>query len=355
MSNEIITDQVKDRRWDEFVENHPFGWICHLSGWKQVLEKSFKHMRGHYLVIEDSPGGAIQAALPLFEVRSMLTGRRLVSVPFATLCDPLVSTSGEMDWLLAAAENLSKKLGSSYIEIRTLSSSPLVRNPKFGCSRFFKHHYLLLDREPETLKKSFHRSCIRQRINRAYKSNLTLREAAGEPDLQDFYRLYLMTRKRLSLPPLPYVFFKSLWELFSPSKRVALLLAVQGGRTIAGVVLFKFKGRVSIEFSALDEKYSDVSPVHYLFWESIKSACQEGFRVLDFGRTSPSNVSLMDFKERWGTEVIDLPLFCYPSHLSKRAGVTETSIGYRVVKKLCGSAPEGAFKLIGRFCYRHLG
>ena len=34
-SEEVIEiDPLKDPRWDTFVENHPFGWIVHLSGWK---------------------------------------------------------------------------------------------------------------------------------------------------------------------------------------------------------------------------------------------------------------------------------------------------------------------------------
>ena len=32
-------DPLKDSRWDGFVAGHPFGWVCHLSGWKKVLEE----------------------------------------------------------------------------------------------------------------------------------------------------------------------------------------------------------------------------------------------------------------------------------------------------------------------------
>ncbi|MCP3930149.1 MAG: hypothetical protein GY705_13740 [Bacteroidetes bacterium] len=57
-------DPVKDQRWDKFVKNHPFGRICHLSGWKKVLEASFKHMKGHFFGRLDESGQNIQAALP---------------------------------------------------------------------------------------------------------------------------------------------------------------------------------------------------------------------------------------------------------------------------------------------------
>ena len=88
----IEIDPQSDPRWDQFVESHPLGLICHLSGWKQVLEESFPQMKGRYLAIL-SDDNSIRAALPVFEIRSILTGNRLVSIPFATNCDPLISSN----------------------------------------------------------------------------------------------------------------------------------------------------------------------------------------------------------------------------------------------------------------------
>ena len=87
MTGVVFIDPVSDHRWDKFVESHPYGWLCHLSGWKKVLEKSFSHMRGYYPVLLN--GSEIKAAMPIFQVKSWLTGQRLVSIPFASLCDPL--------------------------------------------------------------------------------------------------------------------------------------------------------------------------------------------------------------------------------------------------------------------------
>lgn len=355
MENVEIIDPVEDLRWDTFVENHPFGWICHLSGWKQVLEKSFHHMKGYYLVIFDDQNNQIKAGMPVFEVKSWLTGKRLVSIPFATLCDPLVSSSEDARKLLDSAINLSKKLGDSYFELRTLSSSSLIHDDRFGGNHFYKHHYLLLENEPEQLKKKFHRTCIRQRISRAMKSELSLREGDGESDLDRFYRLHTITRKKLCLPPQPYNFFKLLLKTFFPTKKMVLLLAEKGGKTIASLILFKFKDRVSTEFAASDETFKDMSPNHLLFWEAIKSAYHEGYKIFDFGRTSPNNESLMDFKRHWGTNVIDLPQYYFPKHIAEKFSREEESAGYRLVKKISEKAPDYALKYIGNFCYRHLG
>ena len=156
MTRITTVDPIEDLRWDKFVKAHPFGWITHLSGWKSVLEKSFSHMKGYYFVLLDESKNKIQAALPIFEVRSWITGRRLVSIPYATLCDPLVSTADEMGLLLKMVQKLSEKLKCSHVEVRTMFSSDLIENNDFGKTDFFKYHYLMVKDHPDKLKKGFH-------------------------------------------------------------------------------------------------------------------------------------------------------------------------------------------------------
>lgn len=355
--NDIITtiDPIKDKRWDKFVEDHPFGWLYHLSGWKQIIEKSFSHIIGHYLVLIDKNNDFIKAGLPIYEVKSWITGNRLVSIPFATFCDPLISNRDEMRNIFEAVLNLSKEIGASHIEINTHESSPLIKDGRLDMMSYHQQHYLLLNAEPEQLKKSFHRSCVRQRIDRALKSNIVLKIGDSESDLQDFYRLYVITRKRFGLPPQPFIFIKNVWEIFSPSKAITLLLAKHNNKAIAGQILFKFKDRVSVEFSVSDESFREMSPSHFLFWEAIKLSYDEGYKIIDFGRTSPNNTGLMDFKRRWGTVMIDMPKFYYPKETRKEDVKKEDSMKYKIMQKICNKAPEFILPTIGRFCYRHMG
>jgi lipid II:glycine glycyltransferase (peptidoglycan interpeptide bridge formation enzyme) len=345
-------DPVNDIRWDEFVEKHPFGWLCHLSAWKQTLEESFTHMKGHYLVILNN--NAIEAALPLFEVRSWLIGNKLVSIPYGTLCDPLISTKNQMEALLEASIDLARQREIPKIEIRAMAACSLIEDKLLAVSSNYKHHYLALKEDPEELKRTFDRTCVRQRISRASKSNLTLKQGSNESDLQDFYRLYLMTRKEKGLPPQPYKFFKLLWDKFSPSKRVTLHLAEYQAQPIAGLLLFKFKNRVSAEASVADNNFRGLSPNHLLFWEAIKSSYGEGFEVFDFGRTSADNAGLMDFKKRWGTKIIDLPYYYYPKNLPLKEGEVKQSRNYKIMNNICRNSPDFALKLIGNFIYHHV-
>ena len=168
-----------------------------------------------------------------------------------------------------------------------------------------------------------------------------------------FYQLYLKTRKRVSLPPMPYRFIESLWDVFYPTGHLTLLLAEKNEKSIAGIILLKFKDRVSAEFAASDESYKKISPNHYLFWEAIKLSYNEGYKIFDFGRTAPTNSSLMDFKKRWNTKIIDLPQYYYPENMVQDSGGRK-SMWYQFISKMCDKAPDPIFKLIGNFSYRHL-
>src|SRR5580658_8386102 len=90
----------EETQWDAFAAKHPLGLIYHRTPWKQVLEQAFPHIRGHFLVLRDNSTGEIQAGLPLYTLKSWLLGNRAVSVPFASFCDPLISSGEEFDQLL---------------------------------------------------------------------------------------------------------------------------------------------------------------------------------------------------------------------------------------------------------------
>jgi len=347
-------DPASDPRWDRFVEAHPNGLICHLSGWKQVLEASFPHMKGYYPVLLDASGGQIVAGLPVFQVRSWLTGNRLVSIPFATLCDPLVTTKDEMAQLLRTALDLYRRSSSSYVEVRTLKASSLVEGCGLSKVSFFKNHCLNLAPGADEVFKSFHKNSIKAMIARAVKSGVSLRIGDNEHDLKEFYRLHSLTRKRLGLPCHPYRFLQLLWRQFHPAGKLSLLLAKKDRAHVAGIILLKFKGRVAFEFGASDDAHFNIGANQFLLWKAIEQAIEEGYKLFDFGRTSPSNDGLMTFKKRWGTEVRDIPHFYFPLDKTQTPQ-NEGSLGYRMMHKLCEITPRNMQKVIGEFCYRHLG
>lgn len=338
-----------DSKWDKFIERHPFGWIVHLSDWKTVLENSFPQMKANYLAIIDPTNNEIRAALPLFEVSSWLTGNRLVSLPFATLSDPLVSNQQDIKILIDAAIHHARKKSFSSINIRLFHSADMVLGMENINSKLYKTHQLLLSNDPDKTKKSFSRN-IRRIIDLIEKSDLGLRIAESEDDVLLFHQVYSKSRQRLGLPTQPYIFLQNIFKAFSPQKRVTLLLAENKGKTIGGLIVFRYKDRVSSEFLASEFEYRHLNTDHFLYWNAINMSCREGFKFYDFGRTACNNISLSEFKRRWGTTELELPEYGNPQEISR-----EETNGYKLIQGLCKNSPTPVYKSLSWFCYRHLG
>jgi hypothetical protein len=355
MSRVILIDPCLDPRWDRFVENHPFGWVTHLSAWKRVLESSFPHMRGHYLALVDERNDEIQAGLPLYEVRSAITGNRLVSIPFATLADPLVGNRNQLAVLIEASLGLRENSRSARMEIRAHLTPSLIEDPRLTSQYRYKNHLLRLDKSLDQLMKSFHQNAVQAMIKRSMKISLEFGLAENVSDVKDFYDLYVVTRKRLGLPPQPFRFFLSLWQNLGPLNSVVFPIARLKGRSVAALMLFRFKDRVSWEAVGIDEAYRSQGVSSFLLWEAIKRAHAEGMSIFDLGRTDVDNDGLMTFKNRWGTTVVDLPQFFYSNGKDPGQRVPKQLVGNSCFRRACRALPTPAFTALGRLCYRHMG
>lgn len=353
MPKAILIDPEKDPRWDSFVAAHPHGRVCHTAGWKKVLESSFGHLKGYYYVVEDEKGN-IRAGLPVFEVKSWLLGNRLVSMPFSTLCDPLLSDPKDMNLLFAAVVKLAESKAVSHVEIKTLCCNSFAPASGFKQVRYHKYHYLDLNRSINNIQKSFHRS-TRYNIRRSEKEELQVADIRGKKDIDVFYRLYCLTRKHIGLPPQPYGFIKNYIDYLAATDSGSVLFALHQGRIVAGGIFLKNKDRFSDEYRVWDRKFNALRPNYFLYWEAIKKAHADGYALFDFGRTSISNQSLLEFKGHWGTEVADMPHFILSEKEDSAAVSQEEKRSYQLIQAFSRKCPQPVFKWLGNFFYRHLG
>ena len=77
-----ITELQKEDEaaWDSYILNSNNSTFYHQIGWRNVVEKTYKH-KPIYLIAKEE--GDIKGVLPLFLMKSMIFGKKLVSVPFA--------------------------------------------------------------------------------------------------------------------------------------------------------------------------------------------------------------------------------------------------------------------------------
>jgi hypothetical protein len=98
MSIQIKTIQSADApAWDEYVHNHPKANLYHLSGWKNVINKTYGH-KTYYLMATRKPEGSqlsvknyelnsnhVVGIFPLVHLKHFLFGNSLISIPFFDL------------------------------------------------------------------------------------------------------------------------------------------------------------------------------------------------------------------------------------------------------------------------------
>ena len=84
-------DPMIDRRWDDLVASHAKASVFHQSGWLRVLAKTYGYRP---VVLTSTPAVTcrFRTAVVFCEVKSWITGSRLVSLPFADHAEPLFRT-----------------------------------------------------------------------------------------------------------------------------------------------------------------------------------------------------------------------------------------------------------------------
>jgi Acetyltransferase (GNAT) domain len=345
-----------DALWDAFVASHPLGLVYHLSEWRRVVEDAFPHIKGHFLALGEAGTGRILAGVPVYTVRSWLLGNRTVSIPFASFCDPLISCPQDFSLLMSEICAFSQRTGNRKIEIRTRKTSRQCAMSSLSPSVNFKHHYLPLNTSTDALYASFAKSSVCQKISHAHRSGVVVEEGIDDNDLQICHSILVDTRRRHSLPPIPFAFFRSMKQSLGP-QRIKIFLARHQGKPVACHLVLLFKDLWISEYSGNTE-LAVAGVNQLLYWETIRQAHAHCARNFSFGRTAVSNDGLLQYKRRWATTEEDLTFFDDSAPMSKpgaAGGTPAIPRQHALASWLIGRTPMPFYRWMGDFCYRHLG
>ncbi len=348
-----IIDPAYDLRWDQFVLRQRASSLYHHSLWKSAVQNSFGY-QPQYFVVEDGARNIVGGA-PFFFVKSFLTGRRLISLSFADYADVLLDDHNAADMLLSAVVARSRQLNAAIVEFRERDSPLHFEKYEFEKTGTYKNHVLMIDAPLEEIRTKRIRKSYRQDINNGQKNKLQVVFGSTLKDMGVFYNLYVETRKRCGLPPMPLVFFKNIWHLFHPNNMLVLMFALDGTRPIAGMLLLKFKKTLYALQNSSERRFWHKSPNHLLWWKSIEIASEEGLDCLDFGRTATDNVSLISFKRAWGTEERDINHFTYGNHAGNSSIRSGKTMKRKLLKSVCKITPGRLLAIGSSMVYKHLG
>jgi FemAB-related protein (PEP-CTERM system-associated) len=278
-----------EQAWDSFIRSSTDGTIFHTVAWKQVVQEVFHHVPRYLLAAN---GDDIKGVLPLFEVRGLLTGRVLVSTPYAVYGGLCTSNSEAAGVLLSAAQDLATRRRTRYVELRQLSQ-PHASLPTKGLYATFVRP---LDANPDANFEAIPRK-QRRMIRQGVKHGLATRQ--GWEHLGEFYDIFLVSRRHLGSPPFPRRLFESIRDIFG--KHAQLLTVWHEDRVVAGVISLFYEDRVMPYYGAALPRAFSLAANDFMYWELMRESCLAGYRQFDFGRSRTGSGSY-DFKRHWGFE-----------------------------------------------------
>lgn len=349
-------DPLSDPRWEELLAWHPDAGVFHTAPWLRALRACYGYEPVAYTSAK--PGEPLQDGLVFCRVRTWLTRERMVSVPFADHCQPLLAQAPEeaaTSWQRLAAAAQRDLRG--YLEIRP------VRNPwrdhepgwhAWGPSSEYALHLAPISGDKEAVLRTFHKDCVQRRIRRAQREGLDVELGRSPALLDEFFALHALTRRRHGLPPQPRAWFRHLADAFG--ERLTVYVARRQGSSVAAIVTLLFRERLTYKYGASDAAWHSLGAMPLLLWRAIEGARERGARVLDLGRSEVDNLGIIAFKNHWNTERQRLTYFRFPG--SKAPAPHRVSWRRRAEKPVLAVAahlPQSVLIAAGQILYRHIG
>lgn len=340
-------DPMRDPRWPEFIVRHPSASVFHTRGWLGALQATYEYEPVAFTT--SPPDENLTNALLFCIVRSWLTGRRLVSLPFSDHCEPLVEHASQLRKLYVYVESLREKEGWKYVEMRSADSSLDFES---GFSRATTYHLHRLDLRfgLDTLRKGFHKDCIQRKISRAERESLSYEAGRSMSLVNQLYGLLQLTRSRHHVPPQPFKWFENLIRCMG--ENVCIRIASKDSKPIAGILTLDHGKKTVYKYGGSDTSFNNLGATPMLFWQAIKEAKEAGAEELDLGRSDLDNAGLITFKDRWSAARSTLTTWRTPA-----ITVPSPSAHAKVwlAKRAFARLPNSILTLAGRLLYRHVG
>lgn len=264
----------EDAKWDAFVKDHPSGTFFHLSGWRKVVEDTFRH-EPIYLIAENR--GEWLGVLPLFRVKSPFTGNNLISIPYAVYGGPLSAGDDVTESLMEEAQVIGRRLGVEYVELRDLKQV----DPDVPGSDLYVTFRQELPADPAAVLPAIPKKA-RAEVRRARDKFEFSCEISD--DLVSFYRLFVANKQRLGSPSLPYRWFRALREEFG-SRLVLHIVREPGGAPAAAVISFVMNDVLYAYYSGAARSKHKTGVNNFMYCSIMEWASEQGYRLFDFGRS----------------------------------------------------------------------
>lgn len=290
---DVCTDPAA---WDTYVRQASRASTYHQWAWRRVVEETFEHT-AHYLAAKQN--GALRGVLPLIEMKSVLFGNFLVSMPFFNYGGVVADSEAIAGALLARAAELARGLGARHVELRQGERSALPWTESTA-----KVAMVVPIKDPDEMMKKLS-SRLRNKIRHAQKHGLEVRWG-GADQVDAFYQVFAENMRNLGTPVMPKDWFSNVCRFLPEHTRIMTVWDEK--QPVAATLITDFGKFVELPWIASTAAARKHYSTYLLYWTALEWAHQHGYEAVDLGRCTPG-AGTHQFKQQWNpTEV---PLHWY--------------------------------------------
>jgi serine/alanine adding enzyme len=352
-----LANESDHENWQTCLRNskekhHSFDWR-----WRDIIQTVFRH-EPIYLLAEDKEKKTV-AILPLFNVKSLLFGTSLISLPYLNGGGIAFENNTQdrekiLSLFLEKIVSVSQEKSARYTEIRSrvsLDDYPPVgilkkRTHKAGMSR-------MLAQDPETLFSSFPPK-LRSQIRKPTKEGCSVVSEKGSIArnqlINNFYEVFSTNMRDLGIPVFPKELFTECLKKFGNESRVTVVF--HRNQPVAAGITIGTTETVEVPFASSLKKHKKIAPNMLLYWEMMKQSILDGYLRFDFGRSSKDS-GTYKFKEQWGATPEQLHWYYHISH-GEIPEVSSDNKNMSLLVNMWKIMPLPLSKIIGKYITRSL-
>jgi FemAB-related protein (PEP-CTERM system-associated) len=262
----------------------------------------------------------------------------LVSMPYFNYGGVCADSDANRDHLIEEAIKIAESLDASHIELR---QEELLNNG-FPFKSEKVSMRLHLPSSTDELWKSFP-SKLRSQIKVPQKTGITAR-IGGIEQLDSFYEVFSINMSHLGTPVYPKCFFRNIFENFPNCTWICTVSL--GNIPVASGFLVGFKNVLEIPWASSLRKYNRLSSNMLLYWTVLQFACEKGFSIFDFGRSTRSE-GTYKFKEQWGATPSPMRWYYWLRNGGALPEITPRNPKYRMAIELWKKLPVPITRFLG--------
>src|SRR3989338_1998305 len=234
-------NKTDEPEYEAFIQNHSSSVAFeHTLLWREVMSANFGFIP--YFLVYKNFNGKIEGILPLFKAKSIF-GTRFVSTPYSITTGIIAENKSAQEELVSFAKELCLREKASFVEIRERNEKNYGDYAKISTVFNFS---LQLTNNIEEIWKKLPKSSVRWGIKKAQNSGLTWNCGSSHPELDDFFKLFLQTRKHRGVPGYPYDYFRDIINTFG--EKVRIYITKKDNKPIAAIFLIYYQKEVRYAF-----------------------------------------------------------------------------------------------------------